>query len=389
MAEIRRVGILGGGPAGLYLALLLRRRRPDIAVRVIERSPADATWGFGVVLADGGLRQMEQADAASFAALQAAFHWIRGQVFTVNGEDVPLAKARAGGAVERLALLRILQGECAGLGVELHFNTALADLSAFDDCDVVVGADGANSLVRESHAEAFGTRRRLLSNRFAWFGVDRAFGESHLNFKHIPGGGLVGHYYPYSPTRSTFVMETDAATWAALEMERRSDAERRALTEAHFAAELAGARLLENNSIWRQFPVVTNARWFHDRFVLVGDALRTAHFSIGSGTRMALEDAIALADALASGEGREAAFARYVAMRAAPMQRLAEAAQRSFEWYEGFSGRMRGLGASEFALSFLRRTGRIDDARLLRDFPDFVAHARARGLLGELAAHSG
>jgi 2-polyprenyl-6-methoxyphenol hydroxylase-like FAD-dependent oxidoreductase len=378
---IRRIGILGGGPAGLYLALLVRRRRPDIAVRVVERSPADATWGFGVVLAEGGLRQLAEADAASFEAIQAHLHPIPRQIFTVHGEDVPIDKARSGGAIERLRLLRLLQAVCAGLGVDMRFETVLSDLSAFDDCDVVVGADGSSSLVRERFAEAFGTLTRLLTNRFAWFGVNRAFEASHLNFKTLPGGaGLCGHYYAYAPQRSTFVMECDAPSWDLLGLEAMTDAQRRQTTQAYFIKELGGHELIENNSIWRRFPVTTNTRWHHDRYVLVGDALRTAHFSIGSGTRMALEDAIALAGALTSETTREAAFARYVATREGPMVKLADAAQGSFEWYERFSEKMARLGPGAFALSFLRRTGRIGDERLLRDFPDFLAYATRHGV---------
>ena len=378
---IQRIGILGGGPAGLYLALLIKRRQPEIDIRVIERSPANATWGFGVVLADGGLRQLADADPLSYPALQAVLHWTAGQIFTVNGDDVPLDKTRKGGAVERLALLRVLQAECAKLGVHVRHDTTVQDLSVFDDCDVVVGADGANSLVRESHAAAFGTERYLLSNRFAWFGVNHAFDQSHLNFKALSvGGGLVGHYYPYGPDRSTFVMECDAEAWDALGLGGKTDHERRLITQAHFSTELQGAELVENNSIWRQFPVITNRHWYHDRFVLIGDALRTAHYSIGSGTRMALEDAIALADALTCGLARDTAFARFVETRAPAMEKLRGAAERSFNWYEHFSDKMRGQSATEFALSFLRRTGRISDARLHRDFPGFVAFAREQGV---------
>jgi 2-polyprenyl-6-methoxyphenol hydroxylase-like FAD-dependent oxidoreductase len=383
---IRRVGIVGGGPAGLYLALLMRRRRPDITVRVVERSSADATWGFGVVLADGGLRQLAEADPTSFAAIRAELHPIPHQVFTVHGEDVPIDKARSGGAIGRLKLLQTLQRACREAGVNLHFDSTFADPAQFDDCDVIVGADGANSMVRERFAAEFGTRTRLLTNRFAWFGVDRDFDASHLNFKAIPAGALCGHYYSYAPGRSTFVMECDAPTWQALDFDAVSDAERRRRTQAHFAEELEGRDLVENNSIWRQFPVTTNERWHHERYVLVGDALRTAHFSIGSGTRMALEDAIALAEALTLETDRQAAFARYVATRHGPMTKLAKAAEGSFGWYENFSRKMDEMRPGAFALSFLRRTGRIDDARLLRDFPRFLSYASARGVGGLPAA---
>ncbi|KFC64826.1 putative Aromatic-ring hydroxylase [Bosea sp. LC85] len=386
---IRRIGVLGGGPAGLYLALLVRRRRPDIAVRVVERSPADATWGFGVVLADGGLRQLAEADHESFQAIQPHLHPIPRQVFTVHGENVPIDKARSGGAIERLRLLQLLQAACRSSGVDLQFETPVDDLAAFDDCDVVIGADGSNSLLRERFAGAFGTQTRFLTNRFAWFGVNRAFDSSHLNFKTLPGGGaLCGHYYAYAPERSTFVMECDDPSWTLLGLEVMTDAQRRRTTQAFFAAELGGHELVENNSIWRRFPVVTNRRWHHDRYVLVGDALRTAHFSIGSGTRMALEDAIALAGALAAEPTREAAFARYVATREGPMAKLTSAAQGSFDWYERFSEKMKRLEPAAFALSFLRRTGRISDERMLRDFPDFLAYAARKGVAG-LSAGAG
>jgi 2-polyprenyl-6-methoxyphenol hydroxylase-like FAD-dependent oxidoreductase len=379
---IRRIGIVGGGPAGLYLALLMRRQRPDIAVRVVERSSADATWGFGVVLADGGLRQLAKAEPASFEAIRAKLHPIPHQVFTVHGEDVPIDKARSGGAIGRLRLLQILQNACREAQVDLHFESTFVDPAQLDDCDVIVGADGTNSIVRERFAAEFGTRTRLLTNRFAWFGVDRDFDVSHLNFKMITEGALCGHYYSYAPGKSTFVMECDAPTWTALGFDALSDAERRRRTQAHFAEELGGCDLIENNSIWRQFPVITNERWHHERYVLLGDALRTAHFSIGSGTRMALEDAIALAEALTVETDSQAAFARYVATRHGPMTKLAQAGEGSFGWYENFSRKMDEMRPGAFALSFLRRTGRIDDARLLRDFPRFLAYASDRGVVG-------
>lgn len=378
---VRHVGILGGGPGGLYLALLLKRQRPEMVVRVIERSPPDATWGFGVVLADGGLRHLAEADPTSYQQIQSALHWIPRQVFTVAGEAVPIDKARSGGAITRLTLLQILQRGCADAGVQMRFATHVADLDMFEDCDVVVGADGAGSMIRDRFAREFGTHKRLLTNHFAWFGAHRDFDASHLNFKPVPGGALCGHYYTYAPARSTFVMECDAPTWAALGLGDRTDTERRRVTQSFFAEDLDGCELVENNSIWRQFPVITNERWHHGRYVLIGDALHTAHFSIGSGTRMALEDAVALAGALTSGLPREDAFAHYVDGRAPSKAKLAHAAEGSFDWYERFSEKMSGQAPTAFALSFLQRTGRIGEERLIRDFPTFVAHARAKGVL--------
>ncbi|QRG06233.1 FAD-dependent monooxygenase [Xanthobacter dioxanivorans] len=351
-------------------------------MRVIERSRADATWGFGVVLADGGLQQLAAADPESFSAIEACLHWIPRQVFTVHDEDIPIDKIRSGGAIGRLRLLQILQAACRQAGVALQFETHVSDLDVFDDCDVVVAADGSNSLVRERFAKHFRTATRLLTNRFAWFGANRTFDASHITFKTISGGALCGHYYTYAPDRSTFVMECDAPTWDALGLEEKTDTERRQITQSFFAEELGHADLIENNSIWRRFPAITTARWHHDRFVLIGDALRTAHFSIGSGTRMALEDAIALADALTCGLSRDAAFECYAQTRRAPMEKLARAAEGSFDWYERFSEKLKSRTPGEFALSFLRRTGRISDERMLRDFPTFIAHARASGAAG-------
>ncbi|MBL6938232.1 MAG: FAD-dependent monooxygenase [Alphaproteobacteria bacterium] len=371
---------MGGGPAGLYLAYLLKRRKPELSVSVFERAPENVTWGFGVVLPDGGLRQLREADEESYARINAVLHPLYKQTFIVDDERVPIDKARPGGAIGRLTLLHVLHGLCRGVGVDLHFEAnipGLSDLAAFD---LVVGADGANSLVRDSLARELGTKKRLLGNRFAWFGVARSFDGSFLNFKSIPNGGLCGHYYSYEERHSTFVMECDETTWFALGLAEANDDTRRLVTQSYFADELGGDPLLDNNSIWRQFPVITSERWYHDRFVLLGDALRTAHFSIGSGTRMALEDAIALADALVAEPNRDRALERYVASRIGPMNKLVGAAEGSFTWYEGFSSKLRLKTATEFALSFLRRTGRISPERLQRDFPEFIAHARRQGV---------
>ena len=380
VAPLKTAVVLGGGPAGLYFAYLLKRRRPELNVAVYERGPADATWGFGVVLADGGLRGLADADEQSFNLISQALYTLDKQTFIVNGEAVPIDKARPGGAIQRLRLLQILHQACRGAGVDLNFEVHIDDLASFSDADLVVGADGANSLIRDSFQEEFGVEKRLLGNRFAWFGVDREFDGSFLNFKAVPKGALVGHYYSYGPRSSTFVMECDARTWSALGLDVLDDTGRREKTQSFFADELGGHDLIENNSVWRQFPVVTCRRWFHDRYVLIGDALRTAHFSIGSGTRMALDDAIALADAVLTEPTREAAFARFQTSRAAPMSKLADAAEGSFNWYEDVSLKLERQSATEFALSFLKRTGRITPERLSRDFPKFLQHAARSGL---------
>lgn len=375
-----KFAIIGGGPAGLYFAHLLKIRRPDWHVTVLERSSANATWGFGVVLADGGLRQLEEADPVSSKAILAKLHWVSSQSFVVDGDSLPIDKARPGGSIERLTLLNILHRACADSGVTLAFDRTIENLDDLAGFDVVVGADGSNSLVRSRNEAAFGTRRRNLTNHFAWYGADKAFDRSVLNFKSVPGGALVGHYYPYASTRGTWVMECDDATWRALRLDQMNDEDRRSVTQKFFADELDGQGLLTNNSIWRKFVDISNERWYHDRYVLIGDALRTAHYSIGSGTRLAFEDAIALANEFAQTESRDEAFGRFAAMRRPSRAKLTEAGERSYLWYENYSGKMRECDPARLAYDFVRRTGRITPERLQRDFPGLVKSLVARGV---------
>ncbi|UUX95215.1 FAD-dependent monooxygenase [Aquabacterium sp. J223] len=381
-----KVAVVGGGPSGLYLSLLLRRRRPGWDVQVVEQNRPDATFGFGVVLADTGLAQLHQADAASHDAMVHAMRFNHSQ--TIVQREVPIAVQRnvKGGAIERLALLHILQRQCEDAGVVLHHGRriehpdALAGLG-LGDADVVVGADGINSVVRQAFASAFGTTQQQLTNHFAWYGTERVFETPALVFRRHDGGHFVAHYYPYSATMSTFVAECDDATWRRLGLDRMADAERQALFERLFAPELQGLPLISNKSTWRQFPVIRNAHWHHGRHVLIGDALTSAHFSIGSGTRIAMTDAIALAEALVAHEDDvPAALAAYEASHRPRKQKLIDASERSYNWYERIGEWMDRYGPEEFVYQFMTRTGRVDDRRLREQFPalmDRLARARA------------
>jgi 2-polyprenyl-6-methoxyphenol hydroxylase-like FAD-dependent oxidoreductase len=373
-----KVAIVGGGPSGLYLGLLLKRKAPEWRVEVIEQNPADATFGFGVVLADTGLLQLQDADEHSYNALCAAMRYGDRQVIVHREDPIEIKLNVKGGAIPRLNLLQILQHEAERAGVTIHHGKRIEssnDLSAFDlaDADVVVGADGINSVVRRQYQEAFGTTHRSLSNHFAWYGTKRVFDAPGLVFRKYEGGHFVAHYYAYSESMSTFVAECDDATWQRLGLNDMTDDARQHLFEKVFAAELNGCPLISNKSNWRQFPVIRNAHWTCGRNVLIGDALASAHFSIGSGTRIAMTDAIALSRALLACQGdAESGLAMFERDHRDQKNKLIAASERSYNWYEGIAEWMDTCTPEEFVYHYMTRTGRVDDARLRAEFPDLV-----------------
>ncbi len=288
-----RIAILGAGPAGLYLAYLIKRRRPDADVTLIEQNHADATFGFGVVFSDRALEFLREDDPETFAAIAPQMEsW--NDMTLVNRNERIVIDGIGFAAIGRLKLLQLLQARVRSVGIEPQFGRAVKSLDDIGDADLVVGADGVNSLVRHSFAEAFGAGVTYLANRFAWFGTSKVFDTLTQTFRHTPIGNFNAHHYRYAPGRSTFIVEVDAATFVGAGFEKMDDADSRALCQKVFADALDGRPLISNNSVWRRFPQVSNARWHHGKYVLIGDALHTAHFSIGSGTRLAMEDAIAL-----------------------------------------------------------------------------------------------
>ena len=381
-----KVAIVGGGPSGLFLAILLRKRMPEIGITVYEQNARDATYGFGVGLAEGGLARLEAADAAVTADIMQALHFFKAQV--ISNREAPVSVRVPGpgaGTLPRITLVTILRKHAADLGIDVRYEARLADVSALD-ADLIVGADGVNSMVRESARESFGTTHRSLENHFAWFGTTRVFPTAALVFRKYQGGYFVAHYYPYSDTMSTFVGECDHATWKKLGLEAMSLEERKALLEAVFAPELEGHPLVSNNTTWRQFDVIRNARWSSGRTVLIGDALSSAHPTIGSGTRIAMEDAIALAEAIcAHPQALDAALAEYEAKRRPEKEKLIGASEISAMWYEEFPRWMDAYGPYEFVYRYMTRTGRISLDRLRAQFPDLVREIEASGELPELA----
>jgi len=376
------VVIVGAGPAGLYLAYLLARQSPHWALRVVEQNAPDSTFGFGVVFSERALEFLREDDPETCELLTAAMQqWSdltvnhRGQSIVIDGIGFA--------AIGRLRLLQLLRERLATVGVRPRYDLAVNDARELEGCDLVVGADGVNSFVRRGREAEFGTCVEPLDNRFVWYGTTRPFDTLSQTFVQTEAGSFNAHHYRYASGASTFIVECDAPTWQRAGFAAMDEAATKAVCERVFAATLDGHPLIGNCSIWRRFPKVWNERWSSGNTVLVGDALRSAHFSIGSGTRLAFEDAIALARALREHPRVLAdALAAYEAARKPVVRKLVDAANASAGWYEHFAEHMR-LEPWELAWQYVQRSGRVDAERLRGVSPRFVAgyeaYAAVRG----------
>lgn len=366
------ITIIGAGPAGLYLAYLLKRQRPEDQIRVVEQNPADATFGFGVVFSDRALEFLRGDDPETYDLITPRMEsW--SDITLDLGREIIRIDGVGFSAVGRLELLRLLRERAESVGIRVEYERVITSLKEFSGADLLVAADGVNSLVRRANEVAFGANVALLKNKFIWYGTRKRFETLTQTFRRSEHGVFNAHHYRYSPEMSTFIVETDESSWTRAGFATMGPVETKAYCEVVFADTLDGHELVSNKSIWRNFPKVKNKRWWAGNMVLVGDALHTAHFSIGSGTRLAMEDAIALAAAL-NGHPRDVreALAAYEAARRPIVEKLVAAADRSAAWYEWFGEHM-SLDPMDFAMGYLTRSGRFDPERLRSVSPKFMS----------------
>jgi 2-polyprenyl-6-methoxyphenol hydroxylase-like FAD-dependent oxidoreductase len=365
-----KIGIVGGGPAGLFYAYLMKRADPAHAIRVVERDPEDATYGWGVVFSDIALAFVRDIAPELYESMTRNQEVHADMAVVHRGQAVRLAN-NVFHRMARIDLLRALREHCARVGVAIEFEHKADDIDEFADCDLIVAADGANSTIRARHAEHFGPELDVRPNFFAWYGTTRLFDPLSLIFRQNADGLLIAHTYRYSRSHSTFLVECDPATFEASGLGRMSEAESLAYCEAVFADDLQGHPLLSNKSTWFRYTIVKNRHWSWRNVVLLGDALRTGHPSIGSGTRLAMQDAIALFEASRAGDvpGILAEFER---SRRPGSDALQAAAIRSTEWYENLGPKLH-LDPVSFAYDYLVRNGRVAHAQVRERDPALAA----------------
>jgi anthraniloyl-CoA monooxygenase len=368
-----RIAVIGGGPAGLYFSILMKRDFPAARITVVERNRADDTFGFGVVFSDATLDTFQRADEPSYRAITNSFaYWddiaihAKGAVHRIGGNGFC--------GCSRRTLLLLLQERARSLGVEMEFRRE-ATPEDFPDADLIVAADGINSPIRERFRDHFAPEVDLRPNRFAWMGSTRPLDAFTFFFKERPEGIFIAHCYQYEAGASTWVMETDPETYARAGLEGMGEEESARFLEGVFAEELAGHRLTTNRSLWRRFPTIKCGRWVKDNIVLIGDAKATAHFSIGSGTKLAMEDAISLHRAFRAGGDVATCLARYESGRREDVEKTQHAANVSLVWFEHVK-RFWDFSPTRFAFGVMTRSKAITWDNLELRAPEFVAETR-------------
>jgi anthraniloyl-CoA monooxygenase len=369
-----KISIVGGGPGGLYFALLAQKAWPRWDITVYERNRPDDTFGFGVVFSDQTLDAFKAYDGPSYEMIRRRFaYW--GDVDVVyKGRTM-----RSGGngfcGCSRVALLHILHDRCRELGVKLKFQQEIDSLEGFPDSDLIVVADGINSKIREQNKDHFQPSVDLRPNKFTWLGSTRPLDAFKYFFRETPEGILLAHCYQYEEGRSTWIIETDEGTWKNFGFDAMDEAAMLETVEGVFAEELDGHRMIPNRSVWRNFPTITNQTWVKGNAVLIGDAKATAHFSIGSGTKLAMEDAIALFEAVRSQGSVGKALERYNTARREEVEKTQHAANVSLAWFEHMR-RYWDMDPLQFAFGVMSRSKQITWENLeLRD-PEFVREVR-------------
>ena len=382
-----QVGVIGGGPAGLLFAYLMGRANAGHDVRVYERDPEGATYGWGLVFSDVALSFVRDIAPELYESMTRNQVVFGAMAIVHQGQHVTLA----GNTFHRMAridLLQALHRHCRQAGVSIEFERRCDDVAELPDCDLIVAADGANSSIRTRYRDRFEPTLDERPNLLAWYGTTRLFEPLSLIFRQTQDGLIIGHCYQYSRTHSTFLVEVPPDTFRKAGLDRMSETESLAYCEVAFAEDLAGHRLLSNRSTWFRYTIVQNRHWHFDNVVLLGDALRTGHPSIGSGTRLAMQDAIALFEACrTAGSSVPIMLETFVRIRRPGSDALQQAAIRSTEWYETLGPKL-DLDPISFAYDYLRRSGRVSHADIRQRDPALAA-AYERLHPAELMADNG
>ncbi len=365
-----KIHIIGGGPAGLYFALLMKKLDPHHEVHIFERDPAHNTYGWGIVFSQRTMASLRGADFETYQAItEAARSWedvdvvLQGERISIGGNDFL--------GIMRIRFLNILQERCRQLGVELHFEHNIPDLDAIRDCDLLVGADGLKSMVREGMREEFQTRTETRRNYYIWYGTPQIFDALTMMFRSHPDGLYIAHAYKFDPNLSTFIVECDPETWERAGFAAMTEQQTAAYLADIFQDELDGQPLKSNASSWYNFVLVRNNRWHHENIVLLGDALHSVHFSIGSGTKLAVEDAIALSGSFAEKHSIQAALKDFERRRKPRTEAFQFAALDSLLWLENIREHV-DQDALPFAYQLMTRSNRVGHRRLKDQDPEFL-----------------
>ena len=375
MDRALKINVIGGGPGGLYFSLLMKLDDPRHEITIFERNRADDTFGFGVVFSDETLANFMGQDPETYLLIREAFaYWDEIEV-RYKGERIR-SSGHGFAGMSRQKLLDILQGRCRDVGIQMNFETEIVELEHYREADLVLGSDGVNSMVRESYKDTFKPTIDMRKTKFVWLGTTQKFNAFTFIFKPNEHGWFYNHAYQYGKGKgmaaSTWILETHEDTWKRASLDQATEKETLAYFEDMFSEELEGHKLLSNKSVWRNFPVISNENWYHENIVLIGDAAHTAQFSIGSGTKIAMEGAIALYESLSKDHSISQALVAYEDNRQMEVARLQRSAMVSLQWYEN-ARRYNSYAPEQYVFNFLARTkGMTYEALATRD-ADYVA----------------